>query len=167
MRRPFVLEISFIAHSTGTRPALARRPPQGPPFAATSESTVLRMQTPVNQGESRVGTSKFKGWRLLTIETQSQRGSRPDGRRIPTARSCIELARWMCKVVLGLSSRHSESPASPAAPPCDRRTDRRAVAGSGRPAYPTAIPIARSCIRVAGLYWEVHWRGGCGQFRYY
>ena len=34
-------------------------------------------------------------------------------------------------------------------------TDRRAVAGSGRPACPTAIPIARSCIRVSGLYWEV------------
>ena len=87
MRRPFVLEISFIAHSTGTRPALARRPPQGPPFAATSESIVLRMQTPVNQGESRVGTSKFKGWRLLTIETQSQRGGRTEGASRPPDRA--------------------------------------------------------------------------------
>jgi hypothetical protein len=27
---PFFLESSFITHSTGRRPALARRPPQGP-----------------------------------------------------------------------------------------------------------------------------------------
>jgi hypothetical protein len=40
-------------------------------------------------------------------------------------------------------------------------TDRRAVSGSGRPACPTAIPIARSCIELSSLYWEV--KDGCGQ----
>ena len=40
-------------------------------------------------------------------------------------------------------------------------TDRRTVSGSGRPACPTAIPIARSGIRVASLYWEL--KDGCGQ----
>jgi len=42
-------------------------------------------------------------------------------------------------------------------------TDRRAAAGSGRPACPTAVPTARSCIRVSshGLYWEL--KDGWGQ----
>jgi hypothetical protein len=49
---------------------------------------------------------------------------------------------------------------SPAARPC-RRHRRTDSAGSGRPACPTAIPIARAGTRVASLYWEV--KDGCGQ----
>ena len=41
------------------------------------------------------------------------------------------------------------------------RTNRESVAWSGRPACPTAIPIARAGTRVASLYWEV--KDGCGQ----
>jgi len=42
-------------------------------------------------------------------------------------------------------------------------SDRRTVSGSGRPACPTAIPIARSCIELStgSLYWEL--KDGCGQ----
>jgi hypothetical protein len=82
---------------------------------------------------------------------------------IPIARSCIRVAsqlgseRWMWTVVFGNSSRHPKT-ACPAMPTA--LTD-GAVSGSGRPACPTAIPIARSCIELSSLYWEV--KDGCGQ----
>ena len=51
--------------------------------------------------------------------------------------------------------------ALPAQLPGHAGPDRRAVAGSGRPACPTAVPTARSCIELSSLYWEL--KDGCGQ----
>ena len=73
-----------------------------------------------------------------------------------------------CPVSTGNSKMDVDSRVGPleSAPPAQLPghadgTDRRAVAGSGRPACPTAIPTARSCIRVSSLYWEL--KDGCGQ----
>ncbi len=56
-------------------------------------------------------------------------------------------------MTLGLGG--SQRPRPRADPPL------RVVAGAGRPACPTAIPIARSSIELSSLYWEVKDR--CGQ----